>query len=348
MKYSNTWLHGIFKENDHSNILNFINNKKTNIFILRFIAALFVIIFHSRPSEYTKGGVLFIETLTTPCVDIFIICTALLSFDKKTNHWRKYLDFIITFYIVNFLYELPDIIHSDINYKSLLVPMFWANGGFWYLKTYFFFYPLIPLLNKAINSKRDVGYFMIYFVFSLIAAHVLSKSGWGENILYMTNLLLFVNVYSFTRSLLIVINLNYKVWPLLITYILSFGIVFVTRWFYVNLEFPRNWHSYTIFLAVQFSFIIMWFDFKKNWLSMFFADLGSMSLYYYVFDDIYRVNIRNYIVNMFSITDPIRVNVASISIQIFLSTIIASIILWTRRLISKKLKCKYTTNLMFI
>ena len=64
-----------------------IKGKRTNILIVRFIAAFFVIILHNRwPLHTNKIAFTFLGTLCLPAVNLFIMCTAAQSFSKTQNN----------------------------------------------------------------------------------------------------------------------------------------------------------------------------------------------------------------------------------------------------------------------
>ncbi len=81
-----------------------VKNKRINVLILRFIASLMVIAVHLRfilnlGSDHNTIAFSIVECISIIGVNIFIACTAISSFMKEKNNWKRYAKIVLILYV---------------------------------------------------------------------------------------------------------------------------------------------------------------------------------------------------------------------------------------------------------
>ncbi len=282
---------------------SFIKTKFSNIYILRFLAALLVITIHTI-SEF-QLGIFKLSTITygfqwyttflyvfcKPCVDIFLICTGISSFNKKKNNWKKYWTILVGFYFINIISEIYNIVHWDSKVLlSLFLPVIFANGRLWFFRVYFIFTPLIPYLNKIINSMKSSIIFIGLVLFISLLQYIPSND-FPQPYMSFANdgysFLQFILMFLWGRSIIIVyVQLNLKHWYY---HLLS---LFMIASSYITFMFAGVKTSYgCTIIILNASFIIMSMismNIKQNFLSNWICNLGKLSFWFYAVDAIYN------------------------------------------------------------
>ncbi len=278
------------REVNHEEIGKWVKDKRTNVLVLRFIASLFVIGVHLRfilNKGYSSNSISFsiVECITVTGVDIFIICTAISSYMKSKNNYKRYLILVGILYLWSFSVQLQNIImHNDIDYLALFIPFFFGKD-LWYLRAYVVFYPLIPIINKGL---KDFNLAIMFIIFYMIFTITQSFDIREFNISSGYHILHFIFLYMFTRSMMIVF-FNYfdkRKWILIISgsLYLLFLLSNILTTYYIKSN--TRYSDYpVIFMATSFSIFFMFLDFKKNKFNKFICFLGRNSLWFYILDN---------------------------------------------------------------
>ncbi len=190
-----------------------VKNKRINVLILRFIASLFVIMLHIRyilNNGCSSNSVAFsiVEVFALPAVNIFIICSAIASFGKSKNNYKRYSMIVMLLYAIAIIDAITKVArHQNINYAAVLLPFIFYDG-LWYLRVYVIVYPLIPMLNKAIQTKKDSLIFVVFYFIFTITQYAFIRE---YNISNGYHILHFIFLHWFTRSCIILFfDLYYK------------------------------------------------------------------------------------------------------------------------------------------
>ncbi len=281
-----------------------------------------------------------IQAFTVIGVNIFIICTAIASFSKKKNNWWHLGYIIFALYVWNIGSELITCKNiSDVNWGAITIPM--ILGGGWYIKTYVFFFPIIPLLNRTIKDKKDSWLFLIFFaIFSAVEYGKLSiiDEVYGFHILH------FIFMYMATRAILI-LKYNYefnkkKSTPIIIfIYLICVIELFLLYWFYSDTVIYNTFDV----VCCSFCFVLLFFDMniKFNGFNKIFKFIGRYSLWFYTFDNMWLLLLKQY-----PWTDIVSNDIGSFIILFIISFICKSIVVLIYAFLEKTFKkikryCKY-------
>ncbi len=271
------------------------------IYILRFFAALLVITLHAVDIEGFSIGIYkfnsiqysfqwytsFLFIICRPCVDMFLICTAISSFNKKKNNWKKYWTLLAGFYVVNTLSEIYNIVHWDNKVLlSLFLPVIFANGRLWFFRIYFIFTPLIPYLNKTINSMKSSMIFIGLVMFISLLQYIPSleypqpHEGFANN---GFTFLHFVLMFLWGRAIIIVyvqLNLNQVYYHLLSLFMVVLS--------YVTFMFAGACVYYCCTIVVlSGTFMVLSLlsiDINDNKFNSYLCNLGKLSFWFYAMD----------------------------------------------------------------
>ncbi len=265
-----------------------VKNKRINVLILRFIASLMVVAVHLRfilnlGSEHNTIAFSIAECISIIGVNIFIACTAISSFMKEKNNWKRYAIIVLILYVYFWIKQIIRAInHQEVDYLSIFLPIF--GHGLWYLRTYVIFYPLIPIINKGLkNFNLALTFIVFYLIFTVSQFFVLREF----NISNGYHILHFIFFYMFIRAILIVGSLVWK-WKKQIAIISGSFYCTVLISDILATFFWTNSTSYSgfvvIMLAIFFVIFLMSLDIRKNRITKFIGLLGSYSLWFYILD----------------------------------------------------------------
>ncbi len=273
------------------------------IYILRFLAALLVITLHTI--EAFSVGVYkfdtiqydfqwytsFMYVLCRPCVDIFLICTGIASFNKKKNNWKKYWIILAGFYVVNIISEAYSMVHWDNKVLlSLFLPVIFANNRLWFFRVYFIFTPLIPYLNKTINSMKSSMVFMGLVMFISILQYI-PRWEYPQPSMSFANdgfsFLQFILMFLWGRAIIILyvqLNVKHVYYHLLSLFMIALS--------YVTFMFAGSSVQYCCTLVIlNGTFIILSLlsiNIKDNKFNNYLCNLGKLSFWFYAVDAIYN------------------------------------------------------------
>lgn len=177
-----------------------VNQRKSNIELLRIVLILFVIVLHYMNA--IMGGSLghvqpntvnyyldhFIESLSIIAVNVFIIITGYFSYKKSSIRLSKAFNFFLVMFfwglILSFA-SLSWLVPQKINLK-VIKDIINASVFQWFVVIYIILYLLIPYLNKLINgiSKREYQLLIIlnviiFYIIGIISKAIISDSGYG-------------------------------------------------------------------------------------------------------------------------------------------------------------------------
>lgn len=286
-------------------------NKINNILIIRFVAAILVALFHAfkwihtiLPSN-TMGFDIdtYLLIVVTPCVDIFLLCTGFISFNKKKQNWKKYFMLLLIFYVFNFFYELKNIVNHNVNHGSLFMPIIFAGGNLWFLKVYFVFTPLVPYLNKMIQKKKDAFFFIIFLIILFLLQYIPTNYDWWISSIFSLNsgvsLVQFIALYLLGRSIIFFIpcKKNNKWFIGVILYIVSM-ILSVILYLFIQKTLPLYNSFQIVLMAVSICLVVLMINLPNNKLTKYMVKLGQLSLYFYMLNIFsmfyYIVPVRNW------------------------------------------------------
>ncbi len=322
-----------------------IRTKRNNCLLLRCIAVFFVAIFHLRYLLVLDNNNYLwlrqvVQAFTVIGVNVFIICTGIASFSKKKNNWWHLVYIIFALYVWNIGTELIVCKNiSEVNWWSVTLPM--ILGGGWYIKTYVFFFPIIPLLNRTIKNKKDSWLFLIFFaIFSIVEYRGLSivDDAYGFHILH------FIFMYMATRAVLI-LKYNYqfnkkKSYPIIIfIYLMCVLELFLLYWFYSDAVIYNTFDV----VCCSFCFVLLFMDMdvKFRGFNKFFKFVGLYSLWFYTFDNMWLLLLKQY-----PWAEIVSNDIGSFVILFLISFICKTAIVFIYSLLEKSFKkikryCKY-------
>lgn len=143
--------------------------------LLKYVAALFVVMFHSEPFSGTTKVVLT-HIIGRPAVPLFFIMSAYFFFSKPatSERLRHYLLRMCQLYLFWFIVELPTtILHSFIEPSSppTMRVLLFLRGllfgstfyGSWFLNALIICVPLITILSRRLNNT--LLFFLGFFLF---------------------------------------------------------------------------------------------------------------------------------------------------------------------------------------
>ncbi len=281
---------------------NVKTKKIKNIFVLRFVAAVLVILFHAFQWIYAWGdntqaesnASAYLLLITTPCVDTFLLCTGFISFNKKRQNWKKYFILFGVFFLLNFIFEINNIKNGYIDYWSIFLPIIFGNAQLWFMKVYFVFTPLVPYLNKVIQKKRDAFFFIIFFIILYLFQYTPIDRDWWISTIFWLNqgvsLVQFICLYLLGRAIIFFLPTdNSKHWYVgLILYIISV-VLSIVCYLYLQKTLPIYNYFQVVLMAVAICLCGLMIKLPDNKLTTWLVKLGELSLWFYLFN-IFSIN----------------------------------------------------------
>lgn len=312
----------ISNDSDYNKLSDYIKSKRINILIIRFLCCFFVTCLHLIKIINKSGIYYVIYPTAIIAVDVFIMCTSFSSFNKTKSNYKHWFKMVLVLYIWNILIESTTK-HSinDVNWLMICLPFIYGKG--WYLIVYIFFYPLIPILNNAINNRKKSLTFCIFYVVFCIMQYF--------NIplfdVYTFSIFNFIFLYMFTRSLIFLLTQisdeNKVLLSWIAIYIMLITINILSSYYYKKVDTIYS-HLNNIGLATAFFMMIINMKFKQTYISNIISLLGSYSLYYYMFDNILIYSCSNIKINIL-ISPELTYFIAVIIKFLFLTIIILTL-----------------------
>ena len=279
-----------------------MNGRKSNFELLRFVAMMFIVLFHlTLNSEYRTvnsfsyfnfifsffdcGGKLGVALFVMICG--YFMINKEIKFSKLIKLEGQVLFYSILFFIINILF-----LDGSVNFIKCL-NSFLPNimKSYWFFSSYFVLYLFIPYINKfisIISRKNFLRLLVLGFIFLIFIPSINIISGDFSNILYLVFYYLvggyiskFYGEHSFNKLKMIILFLaSYSaiVLSFMILSVLSVKVVYLKP--YISSYYSLD----SVFLLISSISLFLFFkDIKIK--SKFVNFLGSSSFGIYLFHE---------------------------------------------------------------